>query len=79
LRLEAGLTASGEFQVKGEGKNVEVTGGVQAGRVLLAANALRITPDRRPGNGAARFADSPLRGSRAGRRFAPARRLREDE
>jgi len=60
LRLEAGLTASGEFKVKGEGKNVEVTGGVQAARVLLAANALRITPDRRPGNGAARFADSPL-------------------
>jgi len=60
LRLEADLAASGEFKVKGEGKTVEVTGGVQAGRVLLAANALRIRPDRRSGDGAARFADAPL-------------------
>ncbi|MDH4198543.1 MAG: hypothetical protein OEW05_14105, partial [Candidatus Aminicenantes bacterium] len=35
LRLEASLAASGEFKVKGEGKTVEVAGGVQAGRVLL--------------------------------------------
>ena len=60
LRLEADLAASGEFKVKGEGKTVEVTGGVQANRILLAANALRITPERRLGDGAARFADSPL-------------------
>ncbi len=60
LRLEAGLTAAGELKVKGEGKTIEVIGGVQSRRVQLAANALRIIPDRRPGDGAARFADSPL-------------------
>ena len=60
LRLEADLAASGEFKVKGEGKTVEVTGGVQAARLQLTANALRIIPDTRSGDGATRFADAPL-------------------
>jgi hypothetical protein len=59
LRLDAGLAASGEFKVKGEGKTVEVTGGVEANRVVLAASALHITPDRRLDGAAARFTDAP--------------------